>query len=94
MARMTVFIRAVVLLFAGSAGALAQEEQMNCDAAVLQWAIGELPDDAMIERARIEAGAASVRVIADSMMVTQDYRAERLNIELDAQGRVRAVRCG
>lgn len=79
---------------AGAAAAMAQEEPMSCDDAGLQWIIGELPDAAMIERVRVEAGAASVRVIADGMMVTQDYRTERLNLELDAHGRVRAVRCG
>lgn len=76
------------------AGAMAAGDRMICDAGAVQWMIGELPDDALVERARLAAGAASVRVIAEGMMVTQDYRDDRLNLDLDARGRVRAVRCG
>lgn len=70
------------------------EMRMRCDASKAQWALGELADDALAERARLAASAASVRVIGHDMMVTQDYREDRLNLDLDAQGRVRAVRCG
>lgn len=70
------------------------ETLMQCDASKVQWALGEMADDALAERARSAAGARSVRVIAHGMMVTQEYREDRLNLDLDEHGRVRAVRCG
>ncbi len=85
----------VFFAFSGNgAGAMAAGNRMICDAGAVQWMLGELPDDALVERARLAAGAVSVRVIAEGMMVTQDYREDRLNINLDVRGRVRSVRCG
>lgn len=94
MLRSIAFLLVFLVVLASGTGAINRDEQMTCDAGKVQWLIGELPDAALLERARIAAGAASVRVIADGMMVTQDYREDRLNLDLDAQGRVRAVRCG
>jgi len=71
-----------------------QEETMHCDAGKAQWAIGKAPDDDLIERARHDAGARVVRVIAYGMMVTMEYNEARLNLDLDEQGRVQQVRCG
>lgn len=44
-----------------------------------------------IPRASLPAGA---RVICATCMVTQDYRPDRLNIILSAEGRVASLRCG
>ena len=38
--------------------------------------------------------AAPVRFIHPTTLVTMDYRAERLNIDIDAKGTITAVRCG
>jgi hypothetical protein len=38
--------------------------------------------------------AQRLRWIRPGDAVTMDYREDRLNIDLDAQGRVRALRCG
>lgn len=85
----------VFFAFSGNgSGTMAAGDRMTCDAGAVKWMIGELPDAALVERARRDAGAASARVIAEGMMVTQDYRDDRLNLDLDARGRVRAVRCG
>ncbi len=67
---------------------------MQCDAGKAQWAIGKTPDEALIERARHDAGARVVRVIEYGMMVTMEYNEARLTFDLDEQGRVRQVRCG
>jgi hypothetical protein len=94
MLRKTVFFLVFLAFSADAADSMAEGKQMTCDAGAVQWMLGELPDDALVERARLAAGAVSVRVIAEGMMVTQDYREDRLNINLDVRGRVRSVRCG
>ncbi len=56
-----------------------------------QWGhlIGQ-PESA-IPRDQLPAGA---RVICATCMVTQDFRPDRLNITLSADGRVASMRCG
>lgn len=71
-----------------------REETMQCDAGKAQWAVGKTPDDDLVERARRDAGARVVRVITYGMMVTMEYDAARLSLDLDAHGRVGQVRCG
>ena len=44
-----------------------------------------------IEQSSLPAGA---RIICHNCAVTLDYRAERLNVELGADGKVANVRCG
>ena len=74
--------------------ATVSEDAMTCDASKAQWALGQIPDDALIERARGDAGARVVRIIEYGMLVTMEYNEARLTIDLDQQGRVRQVRCG
>ena len=94
MLRKSVCFLVFIAASATAAGAMTEGDAVICDAGKVQWMIGALADAAQVERARIAAGAASVRVIAEGMMVTQDYREDRLNLDLDARGRIRAVRCG
>lgn len=46
---------------------------------------------AEIDRTELPAGA---RVICHNCSVTMDYRADRLNIDLDAEGKVMRLHCG
>ena len=66
----------------------------TCDAKAAQQYVGQKLDEALAERARAAAGARGVRVIRPGMAVTADYRAGRLNIELDEAGRITRVHCG
>lgn len=65
-----------------------------CDAARAQFAVGQMFDPALGEKARVAAGARTVRDYGPGQPVTMDYRFDRLNIERDADGRVKAVSCG
>lgn len=65
----------------------------GCDAGPAEAFKGQ-SGDAVAEQARHAAGAATVRVIRPGQAVTMDYRADRLNVELDDAGKVVAVRCG
>jgi hypothetical protein len=66
----------------------------GCEASDLNFLIGKTLDETLTARARDAAGASSVRVVRPGQMVTMDYLPERLNIEVDAAGKVIAVRCG
>ncbi|MBL8543180.1 MAG: hypothetical protein JNJ63_05180 [Hyphomonadaceae bacterium] len=61
----------------------------TCQMAAHQSLIGQ--DGAAIDRSALPAGA---RVICHQCAVTLDYSAERLNIQLGADGKVESMRCG
>lgn len=71
------------------------EEQINrpppdtCQMAQYTHLVGTL--GAEIDRTELPAGA---RVICHNCSVTMDYRADRLNIDLGADGRVTRLHCG
>ncbi|MDB6164418.1 MAG: hypothetical protein JWL98_1850 [Xanthomonadaceae bacterium] len=65
-----------------------------CDARKLSWSLGLVADDALIERARMEAGATSVRVLRPGMMVTNEVNPARLNLRIDNARKVLAYSCG
>jgi hypothetical protein len=65
-----------------------------CDATPLAWTIGQVADDALVERARVQAGAKTVRVIRPGVMITNDFSAQRLNLRVDVERKVLAYNCG
>jgi hypothetical protein len=66
----------------------------TCDASQVQGLVGQPNDEAKAEQARVDAGASHVRVLKPGEMVTMEFDGKRLNIEVDAEDRVVAVRCG
>ena len=66
----------------------------RCDAAKAQFAVGYEPGLALQDQARERAGARIVRTLRPGQVVTLEFSGERLNLELDASGRVARVRCG
>ena len=72
-----------------------QAEQINrpppdtCEMAAHQNLIGAV--GAEIDRSTLPAGA---RVICHNCVVTMDYRADRLNIDLGPDGKVTRLHCG
>lgn len=84
-------------------GALPPEEQIrvapgleegSCDAEAAQRFVGKKADEATVKAAVAASGAKAARVIKPDMMVTMDYRGDRLNIRLDDAGDIIAVTCG
>ncbi|MBE2291929.1 MAG: Elastase inhibitor AFLEI Flags: Precursor [Xanthomonadales bacterium] len=65
-----------------------------CDGSQVQGLIGQSIDDAIAEQAKTDAGAGSVRVLTPGQMVTMEFDDTRLTIDVDAQGRITALRCG
>ena len=66
----------------------------GCDSARARWAIGETASDALLERARVAAGAGSARFLRPNQPVTFEFVGSRLNLGLDARGLVHTVVCG
>ena len=65
-----------------------------CDAAPAQRAIGKQSTASVIEKARVDSGAAMARVLRPNQAVTLEFNHERLNLVVDGSGRITAVRCG
>jgi len=66
----------------------------SCDASKAQFALGHEPGLAMQDQARERSGARIVRALRPGQPVTMEYNAERLNLHLDASGRIGRVTCG
>ena len=66
----------------------------TCNAQPAQSAVGKNSTAKVVEAARVSAGALMARIIRPGQMVTKEFDAERLNLEVDAAGRIVAVRCG
>lgn len=65
-----------------------------CDAVQAQWLVGKIPTEAEVEQARTDAGAQSVRSLKPGQMVTMEFNATRLNLDVDDTGAVVGARCG
>lgn len=65
-----------------------------CDPSGVQALVGEQATDEVIEQARIDAGAQIVRTLRPDQVVTMEYRAGRLNIDVDDTGTITGLRCG
>jgi hypothetical protein len=66
----------------------------ECDAGPARTLVGRKRSAGLGTEAQRLSGAASLRWIEPDSMVTMDYRADRLNIEVDSSGKVTALRCG
>jgi len=66
----------------------------RCEAGPAQSAIGKASTARNVEAARVAAGARMARTLGPGQMVTKEFDAERLNLEVDAKGRIVAARCG
>lgn len=71
-----------------------REVSYSCDAAGLQDLVGQPATENMATDALKQAKARVLRWIPPNAAVTMDYRPDRLNISLDAEGRVVDVKCG
>lgn len=65
-----------------------------CDAALAQFAVGRSFDVALEKEVRERSGARVVRPLRPGQMVTMEFSAQRLNLELDIAGKVTKARCG
>ena len=66
----------------------------TCKAEPARSLVGRLATSDLGAEALRLTGARTIRWIRPGDAVTMDYREDRLNIDLDASGRVAAIRCG
>ncbi len=89
-------IAGMALLLAGCApvapGPAAAGSECRADA--VAGLVGRTLDAATQAAAQRGSDARTIRVIRPGMAVTMDYRTDRLNIDVDAEGRITSVRCG
>lgn len=65
-----------------------------CNAQPAQAAVGQSSTASVVESARARSGARMVRILRPGQVVTKEFDTQRLNLEVDANGRILAVRCG
>ena len=65
----------------------------HCDAGKASDAVGRLPTPETQARARTSAGAEVVRVLRHNQPITKEFRVGRLNLVLDAEGRIASINC-
>ena len=79
---------ALAMVLAGCVSADAPD-QNACGAAGMQSLVGQGRD--VLAAMTLPQGT---RVIEPGMAITEDYRADRLNLDVDAGGRITRVWCG
>ncbi|MDQ3617551.1 MAG: I78 family peptidase inhibitor [Pseudomonadota bacterium] len=65
-----------------------------CNADNARWAIGQGVTDEIVNRVLRDTNSRDARVIEPGMMVTMDFRGDRVNIDLNERGAITGVRCG
>ena len=80
----------------GSAGASATPPPASgqCNAQPAQGAVGQSSTSTIVESARARSGAQMARILRPGQMITKEFNAQRLNLEVDANGRILTVTCG
>lgn len=66
----------------------------TCDASRAQFSVGSRVSAALMEKARVVAGAGVARVLRRDQTITLEHSDARLNLEVDGRGVVVSVRCG
>ncbi|MBU0891762.1 MAG: proteinase inhibitor I78 [Gammaproteobacteria bacterium] len=79
---------------ASSPSATAPAPAAPCNAQPAQSAVGQNSTASVMESARVRSGAQMARILRPGQMITKEFNAQRLNLEVDANGRILAVRCG
>lgn len=66
----------------------------ECQAEAAQGHVGKVATSERIEAARRDARANTARTLKPGQMVTMEYLAGRLNVDVDARNVIIGVRCG
>ena len=74
--------------------AAAPEPVYQCNADGARFAVGQPLSPPLEAAARVRAGAGTVRALKPGEVVTMELNGGRLNLDVDARGRVTDVRCG
>ncbi|MFS8063938.1 MAG: I78 family peptidase inhibitor [Luteimonas sp.] len=67
---------------------------MQCDASGVGWAIGQSPTADIIERVRIDTHSRIARVLRPGQVVTMEFSAERVNLNVNEREAITGITCG
>lgn len=70
------------------------QETAVCNADKVQWAVGQLADATLLERAKKESASKTARILTPGSVVTLEYNHQRLNLKVDKDNKVEAAYCG
>ena len=65
-----------------------------CNAQDAQFAVGKTAGASVVEEARQRSGSLMARVLRPGQMVTMEFNAQRLNLDVDSASVIRRARCG
>lgn len=65
-----------------------------CNAQPAQSVVGQNSTATVVEAARARSGARLARILRPGQIITKEFDTQRLNLDVDANGRILAVRCG
>ncbi|UCU98364.1 I78 family peptidase inhibitor [Acidovorax radicis] len=65
-----------------------------CNAQPAQSMVGQNSTATVVESARVRSGAQLARILRPGQIITKEFDPQRLNLDVDANGRILAVRCG
>lgn len=65
-----------------------------CNAQPAQFAVGQNSTASVVESARQRSGAQKARILHPGQIITKEYDTQRLNLEVDGNGRIIAAKCG
>jgi len=68
--------------------------QGTCDAKAAQAYIGKTASAEVVAQAKAAAGATHARTLKPGQMVTMEFSAGRLNLDVDANNVITSARCG
>ena len=66
----------------------------GCNAEAAQFAVGQAYGEAIADQVKMRSGASAVRALRPGQAVTMEFIADRVNLDLDAAGKITRVRCG
>lgn len=78
----------------GSSSAQPGNARKTCDASALQSQIGQKATAAVLEELRSRSGSTNARILRPGQLVTMEYNDTRLNLIVDDQDVMTAIRCG
>ncbi len=65
-----------------------------CNPDAVQALVGQEATEAVLEQARTDSGASTVRALKPGEPATMDFRPDRLDVALDEHGVIQSLRCG
>ncbi len=66
----------------------------QCNAEPVQWALGKTADQDTMAKVWRGSGAGLIRPIAPNQAVTLEYKADRINVHVDASNVITRITCG